>query len=42
VIKPLVERGLSLRAIAAELTPRGVKTARGGRWQVADALKRGG
>jgi hypothetical protein len=33
-VLPLRERGLSLRAVAAELTARGVKTARGGRWQV--------
>ena len=40
---PLRERGLSLRAIAAELTAKGVKTARGGRWQaeqVAELLRR--
>jgi hypothetical protein len=31
VILPPVEEGRSLREIAAELTARGVKTARGGR-----------
>jgi DNA invertase Pin-like site-specific DNA recombinase len=45
VIKPLCERGLSLRAIARELAARGVPTARGGQWsavQVSDILRRGG
>jgi DNA invertase Pin-like site-specific DNA recombinase len=45
VIKPLYERGLSLRAIARELAASGVPTARGGRWsavQVSDILRRGG
>jgi DNA invertase Pin-like site-specific DNA recombinase len=44
LVLPLRERGLSLRAIAAELTAKGVKTARGGRWQaeqVAELLRRG-
>jgi DNA invertase Pin-like site-specific DNA recombinase len=44
VIKPLFEQGLSLRAIARELTARGVPTARGGQWsavQVSDILRRG-
>jgi hypothetical protein len=39
-ILPLRERGLSLRAIAAELTRLGVPTPRGGQWfavQVSDA-----
>jgi hypothetical protein len=39
----LHEQGLSLRAIARELTSRGVPTARGGQWyavQVADILRR--
>ena len=42
-ILPLHEQGLSLRAIARELTTRGVPTARGGQWyavQVADILRR--
>jgi DNA invertase Pin-like site-specific DNA recombinase len=42
-ILPLAEQGLSLRAIARELTARGVPTARGGQWyavQVADILRR--
>ena len=45
VIKPLCERGLSLRAIARELAARGVPTARGGQWsavQVGAILRRGG
>ena len=45
VIKPLIDEGMSLRAIARELTARGVPTARGGQWsavQVSDILKRGG
>jgi DNA invertase Pin-like site-specific DNA recombinase len=44
VIKPLYEQGLSLRAIARELTAREVPTARGGQWsavQVSDILRRG-
>ena len=43
VIKPLYDRGLSLRAIARELAARGVPTARGGQWsavQVSDILRR--
>jgi hypothetical protein len=43
VIKPLLDGGLSLRAIARELTARGVPTARGGQWQavqVSDIVKR--
>jgi DNA invertase Pin-like site-specific DNA recombinase len=43
VIKPLYERGLSLRAIARELAAHGVPTARGGQWsavQVSDILRR--
>jgi DNA invertase Pin-like site-specific DNA recombinase len=43
VIKPLLEAGLSLRAIARELVARGVPTARGGQWsavQVSDIVKR--
>jgi DNA invertase Pin-like site-specific DNA recombinase len=42
-ILPLHEEGKSLRAIARELTARGVPTARGGQWhavQVADILRR--
>ena len=42
-ILPLHERGLSLRAIARELTARGVPTARGGQWyavHVADIPRR--
>jgi DNA invertase Pin-like site-specific DNA recombinase len=45
LIKPLVEQGMSLRAIARELEARGVPTARGGQWsavQVSDILRRGG
>jgi DNA invertase Pin-like site-specific DNA recombinase len=44
VIKPLLDDGLSLRAIARELTARGVPTARGGQWsavQVSDIVSRG-
>lgn len=43
VIKPLLDGGMSLRAIARELTARGVPTARGGQWsavQVSDIVKR--
>jgi DNA invertase Pin-like site-specific DNA recombinase len=43
VIKPLSERGLSMRAIARELAARDVPTARGGKWsavQVGDILRR--
>jgi DNA invertase Pin-like site-specific DNA recombinase len=47
-VKPMIEalraEGLSLRAIAAKLTERGVETARGGRWeaaQVRGVLQRG-
>jgi hypothetical protein len=39
----LHEKGLSLRAIARELTARGVPTARGGQWyavHVADIPRR--
>jgi DNA invertase Pin-like site-specific DNA recombinase len=32
VVIPLRQRGLSLRAIAAELATQGVRTAKGGRW----------
>jgi DNA invertase Pin-like site-specific DNA recombinase len=32
IIRQLLSRGTSLRAIAAELNSRGVSTARGGRW----------
>ena len=42
-ILPLHEKGLSLRAIARELTARGVPTARGGQWyavHVADIPRR--
>jgi DNA invertase Pin-like site-specific DNA recombinase len=42
-ILPLHQQGMSLRAIARELTARGVPTARGGKWyavQVADILRR--
>jgi len=42
-ILPLAEQGLSLRAMARELTARAVPTARGGQWyavQVADILRR--
>jgi DNA invertase Pin-like site-specific DNA recombinase len=44
VVKPLLEQGMSLRAIARELAARGVPTARGGQWsavQVSDIVKRG-
>jgi hypothetical protein len=44
-MKPLYERGLSLRAIARELAARGVPTARGGKWsavQVSGILRRRG
>jgi DNA invertase Pin-like site-specific DNA recombinase len=44
LIKPLCEQGLSLRAIARELSARGVPTARGGQWsavQVRNILSRG-
>ena len=38
-VRPMIEglraEGLSLRAIAAKLTERGVETARGGRWEAA-------
>jgi DNA invertase Pin-like site-specific DNA recombinase len=42
-ILPLYEQGMSLRAIARELTARGVPTAAGGKWyavQVSDILRR--
>jgi DNA invertase Pin-like site-specific DNA recombinase len=42
-ILPLHDQGMSLRAIARELTARGVPTARGGKWhavQVSDILRR--
>jgi DNA invertase Pin-like site-specific DNA recombinase len=42
-ILPLHQQGMSLRAIARELTARGVPTARGGKWhavQVSDILRR--
>jgi hypothetical protein len=42
-ILPLHEQGVSLRAIARELTARGVPTTLGGTWhavQVADILRR--
>ena len=42
-ILPLYEQGMSLRAIARELTARGVPTALGGKWhavQVSDILRR--
>jgi Recombinase len=45
VIKPLLEQGLSLRAISRELAARGVLKARGGAWtavQVSEILRRGG
>ena len=44
MIEGLRAEGLSLRAIAAKLTERGVETARGGRWeaaQVRGVLRRG-
>jgi DNA invertase Pin-like site-specific DNA recombinase len=48
-VRPMIEgyraEGLSLRAIAAKLTERGVATARGGRWeaaQVRGVLRRAG
>ncbi len=41
-VAPLVRRlrgeGLSLRRVAAELNARGVRTARGRRWQAASVL----
>jgi DNA invertase Pin-like site-specific DNA recombinase len=39
LILPMHEQGMSLRAIAADLTQRGVQTPRGGAW-TADAVKR--
>jgi DNA invertase Pin-like site-specific DNA recombinase len=43
MIEPLLDRGMSLRAIARELTQRGVKSAKGGAWSavtVGDLVRR--